>query len=508
MTTNLTFNAQLSTFSNLSYSDAPPANFNGWTLLDVSPPNPDGFYAVAYQNSAGQVAIAYRGTDGLKGDLAADGSFVAGSWHPQFFDAAAFTNRFIEIYGKDNVLVTGHSLGGGIAQVMARMFGLDGATFDAPGANGVTQSDGFAQAAALYGQPTGNQDAAAFMNYTSQGSAISAVDSHIGGTQSIVNLSDPSIVPLLVGAAGAMLGGPVLSLLGFGSVANILDSHPSAGIERAMWISAALGDALQNGSLKMDTMSWEQATGQLWPYEGTSHTVPVFTDATGKVVAVVDKNGDKYTVSTPDQSTVITLTPGATKDAPPQCTLAQAGEPIKSCTMSQGNSSAVTISTDSNADGQIDQINVSRKNSDGSQTEQLIKFDAAHPTGAQTLANAVTAYGPTLIDALSLIKAIQSGNPLPVTASGLRLANTLTSTNGVPGNYTLSGAANVGSSILSLMSLDAALQRGDALGIVTAGAQTLSFGTQAYLDFARANQVAVSSSVTEFAGDLSTALPY
>ncbi|TAN72218.1 MAG: hypothetical protein EPN14_10765, partial [Gallionella sp.] len=145
---------------------------------------------------------------------------------------------------------------------------------------------------------------------------------------------------------------------------------------------------------------------------------------------------------------------------------------------------------------------------DSASSQATLEQTIQHPTGAQTLANAVTAYGPTLIDALSLIKAIQSGNPLPVAASGLRLANALTSTNGVPGNYTLSGAANIGSSILSLMSLDAALQRGDALGIVTAGAQTLSFGTQAYLDFARANQVAVSSSVTEFAGDLSTALPY
>jgi putative lipase involved disintegration of autophagic bodies len=32
--------------------------------------------------------------------------------------------------------VTGHSLGGGIAQVIAYTFGLNGVTLDAPGANG------------------------------------------------------------------------------------------------------------------------------------------------------------------------------------------------------------------------------------------------------------------------------------------------------------------------------------------------------------------------------------
>jgi Ca2+-binding RTX toxin-like protein len=118
------------------------------------------------------------------------------------------------------------------------------------------------------------------------------------------------------------------------------------------------------------------------------------------------------------------------------------------------------------------------------------------PNGAQALLNALTpignaiqTYAPPLIDALSLIKAIQSGDPLPVTVSGLRLANALNTTNGVPGSYTLSGAANVGSGLLSLMSLDAALKRGDTLGAVTAGAQTLSFGAKAYLDFAQANNV-------------------
>ncbi|MHB0985580.1 MAG: Ig-like domain-containing protein [Sulfuricella sp.] len=103
--------------------------------------------------------------------------------------------------------------------------------------------------------------------------------------------------------------------------------------------------------------------------------------------------------------------------------------------------------------------------------------------GAQTLSKAIETYGGTLIDALSIIKAIQSGDPLPIAVSGLRLANDISNLADLP-NYNLSGAASVGSSILSILSLEQALQRGDTLAAVTAGAQAISFGAQAYANFA------------------------
>lgn len=111
--------------------------------------------------------------------------------------------------------------------------------------------------------------------------------------------------------------------------------------------------------------------------------------------------------------------------------------------------------------------------------------DAAHSTGAQTLAQAIATTAPTLIDALSLLNAIKTGQPLPILASGLRVANDLSPKvdalgNAIAPNYALNGAANAASGVLSLMSLDAALQRGDTLGALTSGAQALSFGTQAY----------------------------
>ncbi len=89
-------------------------------------------------------------------------------------------------------------------------------------------------------------------------------------------------------------------------------------------------------------------------------------------------------------------------------------------------------------------------------------------------------------DALNLLKAIQTGQPLPILASGLRLASTLPNSaeDAAAAGFNLSGAANAVSGVLSLMSLDQALKNGDTIGAITAGAQALSFGTNAYLDFA------------------------
>jgi len=136
-----------------------------------------------------------------------------------------------------------------------------------------------------------------------------------------------------------------------------------------------------------------------------------------------------------------------------------------------------------------------------------------HPSAYEAFTDTVDRYGPAVIDALSLIKAIQSGEPLPIAASGLRLANDLTELNGTP-NLNLSGAANVGSGILSLMSLDAALKRGDTLGAVTAGASAITYGATAYANFAGYNSLSTAVNANAFGtasgaiGAVGQALPY
>jgi hypothetical protein len=165
-----------------------------------------------------------------------------------------------------------------------------------------------------------------------------------------------------------------------------------------------------------------------------------------------------------------------------------------------------SIETVSYADGRI--VKLSYDGDGNLLSQQEIE------SGGQTLQNAIGQYGGTILDALSLVKAIQSGEPLPILASGLRLANDLSNLNGIT-NYNLSGAANVASGILSLLSLDAALERGDTLGAVTAGVQALSFGATAYTEFLIAQNggdaigaLVENTDAFGFAEGLGDALPY
>lgn len=164
-------------------------------------------------------------------------------------------------------------------------------------------------------------------------------------------------------------------------------------------------------------------------------------------------------------------------------------------------------------------------NDDGSVTIYNLKnnsattFDASgnvidmstDPSGLQNLINgfntatdAITTYGPSIIDALSLIKAIQSGEPLPIVTSGLRLANDLTHGS----NTILSGASSVASGVLSIMSLDAALKSGDGWAIATSSAYTVAFTASAYASFAASAGLAGAELAGDISAGMNEALPY
>lgn len=103
----------------------------------------------------------------------------------------------------------------------------------------------------------------------------------------------------------------------------------------------------------------------------------------------------------------------------------------------------------------------------------------SHNEIVQGIAN----YGPSLIDALSLIKAIQTGEALPIVTSGLRLANDIDKWDKTVDLPYLNGAASVAGGVLSIMSLDAALKRGDTLGVIASTANAVNFGAIAYASF-------------------------
>ncbi len=112
----------------------------------------NGFQATAYERQDGShaVIIAYRGTefgrepvqDGL-----VDAGMAVNGVNAQTADSEAFTKQVLENAKKTasfnqvplDVTVTGHSLGGTLAEINAYKFGLRGETFNAFGATGLTQ---------------------------------------------------------------------------------------------------------------------------------------------------------------------------------------------------------------------------------------------------------------------------------------------------------------------------------------------------------------------------------
>ncbi|BDU18550.1 XVIPCD domain-containing protein [Dyella sp. GSA-30] len=108
-----------------------------------------GYQGTAYQRlDTGEVVIAHRGTEQVIRDgVITDGGMVLTGLNLQMGDAVAFTKRVMDEAKSDaakghytaDVTVTGHSLGGTLAEATAYKFGLHGQTFNAYGAAGLLE---------------------------------------------------------------------------------------------------------------------------------------------------------------------------------------------------------------------------------------------------------------------------------------------------------------------------------------------------------------------------------
>jgi len=131
----------LAVLSDCVYGDG---TVQGWTKLNVPlpPPSGTGFYAAAYRNdTTGDVVVAFRGTDDGR-DLSVDGSILLGNTADQYPDALTFYGNVTTQYPGTPITLTGHSLGGALAQyVLAKDYEKNGAatqisnvvTYGAPG---------------------------------------------------------------------------------------------------------------------------------------------------------------------------------------------------------------------------------------------------------------------------------------------------------------------------------------------------------------------------------------
>lgn len=160
-------------------------NGHRYRVIDAQD-SPSGFQATAYRQvePPQEIIIAYRGTHGIQ-DALVDTVMVADKVNPQEADARAFTRRVLKYATEhgiplDQVTVTGHSLGGTLAEIEASRFGLRGAAFNAYGAVDLG-----------YGVPEGGNRV---IDYVVATDVVSAASRHYG---QIVPLATPDDIDVL-----------------------------------------------------------------------------------------------------------------------------------------------------------------------------------------------------------------------------------------------------------------------------------------------------------------------
>uniref|UniRef100_UPI0034DE183A cadherin-like domain-containing protein n=1 Tax=Candidatus Thiodubiliella endoseptemdiera TaxID=2738886 RepID=UPI0034DE183A len=191
------------------YKDPNDRGINGWEVEGDPKDNFDsGLQIQNYQNAnhPNHTVIAIAGTNGLN-DLNDNTSFLTGSLSEQFQQALTHVAQTIDAAVKnsdgasqtDTFSVTGHSLGGGLAQVVAYTFGLNGVAIDAPGAGAIVANNDYQVfiSSLRESYPDAFTEVADtpsvganFTNISEQGSAVSSIGTHLGVEVKIDAVSD------------------------------------------------------------------------------------------------------------------------------------------------------------------------------------------------------------------------------------------------------------------------------------------------------------------------------
>ncbi len=138
--------SELLRFADDSYHNGSGKNLpTGWHRLDqaelaklgISPGElnrRDGFQAAIYTNEEGKYVLAFAGTQDLR-DWGTNIAQGVGGAPPAYLQAARLSSKLGAAVGTDNLVLTGHSQGGGLAATAAMTTGASAYTFNAAGVN-------------------------------------------------------------------------------------------------------------------------------------------------------------------------------------------------------------------------------------------------------------------------------------------------------------------------------------------------------------------------------------
>lgn len=130
-----------SEYDNILYSEL-CQNIKNWKVADIKDlTDEDGFYAVTFKNSYDEAVIAFRGSKPLgEWDDLSDtlNDWIITDLSLQVFKTSTFVDQhedaikyYKEIQGNwDEIHVTGHSLGGALAEIVSAQFGCHGVTMN------------------------------------------------------------------------------------------------------------------------------------------------------------------------------------------------------------------------------------------------------------------------------------------------------------------------------------------------------------------------------------------
>lgn len=123
---------------NITWNDFYNYTIYHWSKLQSWKNKKDGFFGSAFINTnTNEVVISYRGTESNTGeDDAADSDLARGYLGPQFNDAVSFYNEIKKQCNKKGYklnCLTGHSLGGALANYVSTIYAIKASTFNAAG---------------------------------------------------------------------------------------------------------------------------------------------------------------------------------------------------------------------------------------------------------------------------------------------------------------------------------------------------------------------------------------
>ena len=114
----------------------------GYRIINKAENKKNGFYAEAYSNGK-DIIIAYRGTDDINSDGNNDVAMIKTKIPNQAADAIAFHDKIQRENPNLDIVVTGHSLGGSLSEIVSAIRKTLAITFNAYGIRDMFKQDGF-----------------------------------------------------------------------------------------------------------------------------------------------------------------------------------------------------------------------------------------------------------------------------------------------------------------------------------------------------------------------------